>query len=240
MSGTKFLQWFETKEEGVCKIFQIPFSADSFGYILSINQSAIAIDPGMYEPFWATLQEEGLVLEAILITHYQEEHTEGAKKLREETGAKILGPPQEEGDFLTQDVAEGEECEIGPFTVQILELPGYRLDQVGYYFPVFKAFFCGDALFLSHKGASHEASFENFFESLQKIKALPNDTLLFSGQSSGEENKKFAQSLYPESIIPDGRTFRSLGEEQKINPFLLVETLDEFLQLKQQYDEFYS
>ena len=199
-------------------IYQIPCLADSFLYMLSSNQSAIAIDPGEGTLVQKELEENQLSLEAILLTHHHKAHVKDAVYLRAKTEATIMGPKQEDLDFVDQEVMEGDECLISNFTVQVIALPGHTLDHVGYYFPDCKALFSGDALYLGGCGKMLEGNEVQYFESLQKIKQLPPDTRIFGGHGKGEP------------------TMRTLEEEMRCNPFLQVSSSEEFLKALYEMD----
>jgi hydroxyacylglutathione hydrolase len=103
--------------------------------------------------------------------------------------------------------------------VKVLGLPGHTLDHIGYYFPDCKAFFSGDALFLGGCGKMIEGDEIDYFESMQKILRLPNETLIFGGHN-----------------ILGEITVRTLEEEVKANPFLQASSAAEFLKARNEVD----
>lgn len=208
--------WHGQNESGEFEIYQIPCFKDSFTYLISSYKAAISIDPGEGGCVLKELEEHELTLEAILLTHHHKAHVEDAPFLRTKTEATIVGPKQEELDFVDQEVMDEDECLIAGFTVQVLGLPGHTLDHLGYYFPECKALFSGDALYLGGCGKMLEGNEMQYFDSLQKIKKLPPDTRIFGGHHKETE------------------TVRTLEEEMKINLFLQANSPKEFLKLSSQ------
>ncbi len=206
------------KEGGEFEVYQIPCLEDSFAYLISSEKMAIAIDPGEGGCVQRELEEHELTLEAILLTHHHRAHVKDAVHLRVKTDATIVGPKQENLGFVDQEVMDEDECLIGNFTVRVLSLPGHTLEHLGYYFPECKALFSGDALYLGGCGKMLEGNEVQYFGSMQKIKKLPSDTLIFGGHGRGTQ------------------TVRTLEEEMKINPFLQATSPEEFLKVRNEMD----
>jgi hydroxyacylglutathione hydrolase len=211
--------WQYHNSDGEYEIYQIPYAKNCFSYLISSHKIAISIDPGAGDEIEKVLDEAGLKLEAILVTHHHKAHVEDAEFLKEKTGATIIGPKHEDLEFVDQEVFDEDECLISPFTVKVLGLPGHTLDHIGYYFPDCKAFFSGDALFLGGCGKMIEGDEIDYFESMQKILRLPNETLIFGGHN-----------------ILGEITVRTLEEEVKANPFLQASSAAEFLKARNEVD----
>jgi hydroxyacylglutathione hydrolase len=201
------------------QIKQIPCLKDSFTYLVSSEKIAVAIDPADGGAIQKELIENDLSLDAILITHHHKSHSEDALFLKTKTDATIIGPHHEELAFVDQEVMDEDEFLIAPITIKVMSLPGHTLDSVGYYLPDCKSFFSGDALYLGGCGKMLEGDKTNYFQSLQKIKKLPKDTLIFGGHHIVFEN------------------VRTLEEELELNPFLKAENEDEFFSIRHALDK---
>ncbi len=210
--------WRNQNNDGEFEIYQILCLKDSYTYLISSHKVAISIDPGEGSAIQKELQEHELKLEAILLTHHHKAHVEDAVYLKAKTDATIIGPKHEELEYIDQEVMDEDECLISSFTVRVMGLPGHTLDHLGYYFPDCKALFSGDALYLGGCGKMLEGDEVQYFESLQKIKKLPPDTLIFGGHNITEE------------------TVRTLEEEMKLNPFLKASSPEEFLRIRNEVD----
>lgn len=63
----------------------------------------------------------------------------------------------------------------------VINAPGHTLGHVLYYLPDGKMLFTGDVLFNLCIGGLFEGTPQQMFATLQKIKALPDDTEIFPG-----------------------------------------------------------
>ena len=201
------------------QIKQISCLKDSFTYLVSSEKVAIAIDPADGGAIQKELNEHDLSLDAILITHHHKSHSEDALFLKTKTDATIIGPHHDELLFVDQEVMDEDEFLIAPITIKVISLPGHTLDSVGYYLPDCKCFFSGDALYLGGCGKMLEGDKTTYFQSLQKIKKLPKETLIFGGHHIVFEN------------------VRTLEEEIEKNPFLRAENEDEFFSIRHALDK---
>jgi hydroxyacylglutathione hydrolase len=200
-------------------IKQITCLKDSFTYLVSSEKVAVAIDPADGGAIQKELNENDLSLDAILITHHHKSHSEDALFLKTKTDATIIGPHHEDLSFVDQEVMDEDEFLIAPITIKVMSLPGHTLDSVGYYLPDCKSFFSGDSLYLGGCGKMLEGDKTIYFQSLQKIKKLPKETLIFGGHHIVFEN------------------VRTLEEELELNPFLKAENEEEFFCIRHSLDK---
>src|SRR5690349_24735710 len=77
------------------KLTPLPAFQDNYLWLLHDGQRALVVDPGDAGPVQAFLGEQGLQLEAILVTHHHMDHVGGGDALREATGARVRGPARE-------------------------------------------------------------------------------------------------------------------------------------------------
>jgi len=111
---------------------------------------------------------------------------------------------------------------------------------LAYYEPEQGWLFSGDVIFGLGCGRVFEGTYEQQFESLQKIKSLPDRTLIFCAHEYTEANLRFLRSLGP--LSPEQEKYAaalqapsvplSLSTEKKCNPFLLAENLEQFTVLR--------
>ncbi|MHC4192444.1 MAG: hydroxyacylglutathione hydrolase, partial [Planctomycetota bacterium] len=135
------------------------------------------------------LEKHGLNLTDILITHRHFDHTAGIEELKNKTSCKVIG---------------GEKAEIlldGNMHIQLIATPGHTRDSVCYYVqPSEKhsgSLFTGDTLFVGGCGRPIECDARILWQSLQKLTALPNDTLIYPGHNYTAENYEFALTIEP-------------------------------------------
>ena len=129
--------------------------------------TAIVVDPGD-EPdrLIEALDELGLSVEAILLTHTHFDHVGAVAPLARHTGAPVYCPELEKhvladimsyvpwpgfGPFESYDadelVAGGEKLELAGLEIDVLFTPGHSPGHVTYSIPAEQAVFSGDVLF---------------------------------------------------------------------------------------------
>lgn len=221
---------WEFTENGMT-IYQFLVYEDNFSYLLKMENSldVIAIDPGDAERTLTLINEKGLSLKAVLITHAHNDHVQGVHELKSETGCLVIGSSYSEFEEIDQDVGDGEECSFGPFHFQVIGTPGHTDDSQGYLFPEFPAFFSGDTLFLGGSGRLFEGTVEEMYTSLKKIAGLLDHTRLFCGHDYYAANLEFALMIEPQNEYVQKQlevhrqhpiTSTTLYEDKLVNPFL--------------------
>jgi len=192
------------------------------------------VDPGDEEPVLDYLAEHGLVPEAILITHHHGDHTGGVTALVERFAIPVYGPANERIPALTHPLTEGGTVELEGcgLSFQVLDTPGHTRGHVCYV--GHGALFCGDTLFAAGCGRLFEGTAEQMHHSLEKIRALPDETLVYCAHEYTEANLGFALVAEPDNVDTQQRMQQvrglreqnrdtvpsQLGIEKRTNPFL--------------------
>jgi hydroxyacylglutathione hydrolase len=170
---------------------------DNYIWLLHNGHHAALVDPGDATPALAALEQHGLQLSAILITHRHGDHIGGITELLQHFPVPVFGPTHEPIPGLTHPVTEGDIIELPdlavPFTV--LDVPGHTIGHVAYYGG--NSLFCGDTLFACGCGRIFEGSPPQMYASLQKISRLPNDTSAYCAHEYTLENIRFAKLVEP-------------------------------------------
>ncbi|MBR6800724.1 MAG: MBL fold metallo-hydrolase [Eubacteriaceae bacterium] len=151
------------------KIMHVPLGALGTNcYIFHDGQKAAMVDIGIYsDKLIDLLDDNGLSLEYILLTHGHFDHTTGVQKLKEKTGAKV-GILSEDGemlgnaalngaasfgmeydDIITADIlfSDGDEIAFGGDKIKIIATPGHTRGGCCYLLENEKVLFAGDTLF---------------------------------------------------------------------------------------------
>ena len=222
------------------EVFPVPAFNDNYIWAIVNGSSFAVVDPGDADPVFAFIQERGLGLVSILITHHHFDHTGGVAELKRLTSAKVfypLGSPFAEGD---EAVGEGDSIEMEQLGTEfkVITTPGHTLDHVCYYRE--GMLFCGDTLFSGGCGRLFEGTPDQMRHSLQKLCRLPQDTKVYCAHEYTLSNLKFAFACdlqnarleqyqrWCQQQRQEGRPTlpSSIGLEQEINPFLRCDTVD--------------
>ena len=218
-------------------LIPLPAFQDNYLWLLHDAQRALVVDPGDAGPVQAFLDEQGLQLDAILVTHHHPDHTGGVDALRDATGAKVYGPARERIPEPVQRLAEGDAIEVLGLRFEVLDVPGHTAGHIAYYCASHDGaplVFCGDTLFSGGCGRLFEGTAAQMFDSLAKLAALPGDTRVCCTHEYTLGNLKFATAVEPgnarlshyrqqcELMRLNGQPTlpSTIALEQAINPFL--------------------
>lgn len=229
----------------------IPVRAFKDNYVWTLRNAkhAAVVDPGEAAPVLDYLAREKLELCAILATHHHPDHVGGIAEILRGHEAPVYGPRGEPIATLTRPVSEGERVSIPELgvTFSVLSIPGHTRAHVAYYGA--GSLFCGDTLFACGCGRLFEGTAEQMYASLEKLRALPDDTKVYCGHEYTLANIGFAKAVEPDNKALRTREERdrrlrdagkptlpsTLGEEKATNPFLrclepaVVESANKYL-----------
>jgi len=211
---------------------------DNYGVLLHDEASGAtaAIDAPEAAPIERALNETGWQLTDIFVTHHHADHTQGIAELKKRYGCRVTAPAAEASRIPAVDatVRENSTVRLGKIEGHVLETPGHTSGHISYFFPESRLAFVGDTLFSIGCGRVIEGTPEMMWNSLLKLRALPEDTRLFCGHEYTQANIRFAKTVEPANAallarakevdalrVADKPTIPSrLGDEKKANPFL--------------------
>ncbi|NXU53245.1 PNKD hydrolase, partial [Turnix velox] len=224
------------------KILPIPVLSTNYSYLVidTVSSQAAVIDPSDPLAVQAAIEEEDVMLEAILCTHKHWDHSGGNAALRQQhSSCRVYGSALDDIPELTHPLADKDEVKVGSLTFQALATPGHTVGHMVYVldggpFGGPHCLFSGDLLFLAGCGELFEGSAETMLTSLDVAVGLGEDTLLWPGHEYALECLTFASLLELDNptleqklqwAIQQRQEKRStcpstLGEEQIYNPFL--------------------
>ena len=219
-------------------ITPIPCLADNYAYVICDNnfKNIGVIDPSESKPIIAFLKKENLKLNFILNTHHHFDHIGGNIELKKIYNAKIVGFDGDKHRIPGIDIVikDNQKWNFGDSAIKIFHIPGHTLGHICFFFEKEKIVFTGDTLFSLGCGKIFEGSHEQMFASLNKIKQLPNDTMIYCGHEYTYKNAEFCMK-YDSGNIDLKKKFKkikklrsqnlptipsSLKEEIKSNIFL--------------------
>jgi hydroxyacylglutathione hydrolase len=217
------------------EVTAVPAFSDNYIWLISSGGTSCAVvDPGDAQPVLEALQEHGLELEYILITHHHLDHIGGMRQLQEMSSAQVYGPHDSRIPGQSRMLAEGERVSLPLLGLEfeVLEVPGHTSSHIAFH--GHGCLFCGDTLFSVGCGRLFEGSPAQMQDSLDKLAALPADYRVFCAHEYTQSNCQFALAVEPgnaqlvrrareveEARKKGKRTVpSSLGEEIAVNPFL--------------------
>lgn len=200
----------------------------------SDRSGAVVVDPGDARPVQATLDEQGLALRAILVTHHHADHVGGVAELAERHGVPVYGPARERMPCAHWPLDEGDQVSLAELGLEfrVMAVPGHTLGHIAYH--GHGALFCGDVLFSAGCGRLFEGTAAQLLGSLDRLAALPDDTRIYCAHEYTLGNLRFAATVEPGNAdvlesLESVRALRSrdaitlpstIGRERRINPFL--------------------
>ncbi len=180
-----------------------PCLSDNFGVLLHdpSTGATASIDAPEAAAVDAALKATGWTLTHILVTHHHQDHTGGIAELKMRHKCRVIGPRDEASKIptLDQTVAGGDSIKVGALTGRVLDTPGHTSGHISLVFDADKLAFVGDTLFSVGCGRVIEGTMEQMWNSLLKLRALPDDTKFFCGHEYTQANIKFALTIEPDN-----------------------------------------
>lgn len=187
----------------------------NFVYVLQDDAGgAVLVDPAFEkERVLRAVQELGVRIERILVTHGHPDHVQATGFFRERTGALVVA--HESADHAPVDVRvkHGDRLRVGETTIDVIHTPGHRFDSACYLVDG-THLLTGDTLFVGEcgrvdlPGSDPVAMHRSLLTTLAK---LPDELIVLPGHDYGP------------------RPASTLGEERRTNYTLRPRSLDEFL-----------
>lgn len=189
------------------QIYPIPAFNDNYFWLIQPDASepdAYIIDPGKAEPVIQAIQQYKLELKGILLTHHHHDHIDGALEISKAYNLPIYGPDSVKIPFVTHKLTEDDKVQLGPLTATVLLLPGHTLDHISYYIEAADdvgqpRLFSGDTIFAAGCGRLFDGTATQLFQSLNRIKQLPDNTLIYCAHEYTLANIRFARTIEPEN-----------------------------------------
>ncbi|WP_431096683.1 hydroxyacylglutathione hydrolase [Polaromonas aquatica] len=215
----------------------IPAFDDNYFWLLHDGKRALVVDPGDAGPVQRTLEQHALQLESILVTHHHADHTGGVNVLREATGAKVYGPATERIPQPYLPLKGGDLARALDMDFQVIDVPGHTAGHIAYYAQGVNGkplLFCGDTLFSGGCGRLFEGTPAQMLSSLDKLSALPGNTVVCCAHEYTLSNLRFAMAVEPDNAelaayLTQCTALRnqsqptlptSIAKELLVNPFL--------------------
>jgi hydroxyacylglutathione hydrolase len=224
--------------------YLFPCLKDNFGVLLHDPQSGAtaAIDAPEAAAVEAALAKTGWKLTDILVTHHHGDHTAGIGELKAHHKCRVVAPRNEAARIAHVDetVGEGDTVQVGSLASRVIETPGHTAGHISYFLPADKLAFVGDTLFSIGCGRVIEGNPEMMWQSLLKLRALPDDTKFYCGHEYTDANIRFAKTVEPNNEALAARAQEvarqlaagtptipaTIGAEKAENPFLRADVAE--------------
>jgi hydroxyacylglutathione hydrolase len=211
---------------------------DNYGVLIHDPKTGAtaAVDAPDAAKVEAALKAKNWKLTDILVTHHHADHTDGIAALKDKYQCRVVAPNEVTSrfPFVDETVKEGDTVKVGNLVGNVIDTPGHTAGHISYWFHDEAVAFAGDTLFSIGCGRVIEGTPEMMWNSLKKLRDLPDETEIYCGHEYTAANIKFAQTIEPnnkalaaraaEAADEIGRRLptipTTLGEEKQANPFL--------------------
>ncbi len=184
-----------------------------YSYILGSNDEALIIDPhiSLLQDYSKYLTKNKLTLKSIVDTHTHADHFSLAAVLKKQFKAQVLMHEKAISDVADKRLKDNDRINIGSSSVKVMYTPGHTDDAVSLYGE--GRLFSADVLLIGSVGRTdfQNGSPESMFDTLQKLKSLPDETILCPGHDYHEQRTS------------------TIAKEKQTNPFLKEADKDAFV-----------
>ena len=218
------------------------------------SKEVVAVDPTEAHLVEEFCTAKGLKLTQIWLTHWHKDHIGGVPELLQNRHIPVYGPREElsKVPFITHPLQHEDHLNFHDLNIEIIAVPGHTLGHIVYFIDALDVLFCGDTLFAMGCGRVFEGTYEQMYHSLNRLAALPARTKVYCTHEYTLANAKFALHVEPDNLAIQQRfeqveALRMFGQstlpssielELQTNPFLRVESVEEFRHIRQLKDNF--
>ncbi len=181
-------------------------------------------------PYLEAARTTGMQIKYVIDTHVHADHISGGRRLAETTGAEYILLADAGACYNFRGVREGDVLDLGNVLIQVLHTPGHTPEHISLLVtdktrgsdPWFVL--TGHTLMVGDLGRTELASGAEegaraLFESIQKLKALPDYVEVYPGA--------FAGSVCGRSL--SGKPMSTIGFEQRFNKAFQLDDREAFV-----------
>lgn len=209
-------------------------------YLIADEKTRIAavVDPQRdIEQYLADAKAGGYEIRYVFLTHFHADFLAGHIELRNQAGARICMGRRGQAEFEHTALNDGDVIEFGDVKIQTMETPGHTPEGISLLVfdgakssTVPEAVLTGDTLFigdvgrpdlLASVGVTADELASMLYDSLEKLRRLPESTLVYPAHGAG--------SLCGKSLSRE--TVSTIGEQKKFNYALQPMPFEQFREL---------
>jgi len=182
-------------------------------YVLEAEQEALIIDPhiSLKNDYVNFIRKRKLKLKFIIDTHSHADHFSLAAILKKEFNAPVLMYEKAISNVATQRLKDNDDINLGNEIIKVIYAPGHTDDTVNLY--TAKYLFTADVLLIGSVGRTdfQNGSPESMFDTLQRLKKLPDETIVYPGHDYHQKRST------------------TIKREKQENPFMRQDDKDVFV-----------
>lgn len=211
---------------------------DNFCFLIHNDDTGetALVDASEAAPIQAVLDQKGWTLGDVLLTHHHWDHIDELPALRARYSPRVIGAAADAHRLppLDLEVSEGDVFETCGLETHVLDVSGHTIGHIAFHMPAIKAAFTADSLMALGCGRLTEGTPEMMWPSLLKLRALPDDTAIYSAHEYSAGNAAFAMTLEPGnaalmSRIDADAAKRAADKPTVPNPLSLEKATNPFL-----------
>lgn len=156
------------------------------------------------------LKARNLELKYTIETHTHADHLSGSVRLKDLTNAKMLMHVASSAPCVDRGLRDGDTIALGRLSIEVIATPGHTHDGMCLVLP--GRVLTGDTLLIGGCGRTDlpTGDTNELFESLRKLAALPEDTIVYPAHDYKSEKAS------------------TIGREKKANKRMQIGTIEEF------------
>ena len=232
-------------------VIPVPCLSDNFAYLIPFGSGEAAlVDAPEAGPILSALDERGLRLTEVWLTHHHDDHVQAIPDLRTRHEFAVAGNARDARRLpaLDRTFEPGTGVTIAGHHAAVIDVPGHTIGHVAFHVRDLQAAFTADSLMAMGCGRLFEGTPEMMWESLSRLMAtLRDDDVVYQGHDYMPTNLRFAAENAPGTPALDERAERyrdavdgggvmpheTFGVERTTNPFLRagLEPVKEYLDM---------
>jgi len=185
------------------EVISIPTFNDNYVWLIknTENNHCCIVDPGQSGPVLEVITKQNLILDAILITHHHYDHVDGINDIIAASThtVDIYSSIEMNVNAPLTLVSENSQLSLlnNSLTLTVMATPGHKREHVVYHNQTM--LFSGDTLFSGGCGRILDGSATELFSSLQRIKALNENMLVYPAHEYTQANLMFCYAVEPQN-----------------------------------------